>query len=81
MSDLKYEPVLHDHEAFLKKAMKRKGFKEAYDALEAEYSLMEEKLSAGKQTEHKPDSPFDGPGIKTQASMQGVLEAIRESRT
>lgn len=46
MSDLKYEPIPHDHEAFLEKAMKRKGFKEAYDALEAEYSLAREMLSA-----------------------------------
>lgn len=46
MSNLKYEPVPHDHEAFLKKAMKRKGFKEAYDALEEEYALLHEMLSA-----------------------------------
>ena len=27
-----------------------------------------------------PDSPFDVPGIKTQASMQDILDAISESR-
>jgi hypothetical protein len=29
--DLPYKPVAHDHEAFLKKAMKRKDFRESYD--------------------------------------------------
>ncbi len=32
-AELKYEPVSHDHEAFLAKALKRKGFKEKYDEL------------------------------------------------
>jgi hypothetical protein len=30
MADLKYQPVPHDHGAFLKKARKRKGFRKAY---------------------------------------------------
>jgi len=30
MAELKYQPVLHDHESFLKKALKRKKFREAY---------------------------------------------------
>ena len=46
MADLKYEPVLHDHEAFLKKARKREGFRKAYDDLEEEYLLVREMLSA-----------------------------------
>jgi len=37
MANLKYSPVRHDHEAFLAKARARKGFTEAYDALELEY--------------------------------------------
>ncbi|HJV64576.1 MAG TPA: helix-turn-helix transcriptional regulator [Geomonas sp.] len=45
MTDLAYQPVSHDHEAFLKKAMGRKGFKEAYENLE-EYRLIHELLSA-----------------------------------
>ncbi|MDP2157132.1 MAG: helix-turn-helix transcriptional regulator [Nitrospirota bacterium] len=46
MADLKYEPVTHDHEAFLKKASKRKGFVSAYEDLEEEYWLTREMLAA-----------------------------------
>ncbi len=46
MADLKYKPVSHDHEAFLKKASKRKGFKKAYDELEEEYRPTREMLAA-----------------------------------
>ncbi len=45
-SDEKYEPVRHDHDAFLRRALKRKGFREAYDALEVEYALVRELLAA-----------------------------------
>lgn len=41
-----YEPVAHDHEAFLKKALQRKGFADAYDELEDEYKLARELLTA-----------------------------------
>jgi DNA-binding XRE family transcriptional regulator len=46
MADIKYDPVPHDHEAFLIKARKRRGFREAYDDLEEEYLLVREMLSA-----------------------------------
>ena len=46
MADLKYQPVPHDQKAFLEKAIKRKGFKEAYEALENEYALIHELLAA-----------------------------------
>lgn len=46
MSDVKYNPVPHDHEAFLNRARKRQGFREAYDNLEKEYMLVREMLSA-----------------------------------
>lgn len=46
MADLKYQPVPHDQKTFLEKAMKRKGFKEAYEALENEYALIHELLAA-----------------------------------
>ena len=46
MSDVKYDPVPHDHEAFLNRARKRQGFREAYDDLEKEYILVREMLSA-----------------------------------
>ena len=40
MADLKYQPVSHDHKAFLEKAKKREGFKKAYEELEEEYALV-----------------------------------------
>ena len=46
MADLKYNPVKHDHKAFLDKASKRRGFRKAYDALEIEYALAHAMLSA-----------------------------------
>jgi hypothetical protein len=46
MADLKYKPVSHDHEAFLKKASKRKEFRKAYEDLEEEYRFTCEMLAA-----------------------------------
>ena len=46
MVELKYEPVSHDHKAFLKNAQKRKGFSKAYNNLEEEYTLVREMLLA-----------------------------------
>lgn len=46
MADLKYKPVSHDHEVFLKKASKRKEFGKAYEDLEEEYRLTREMLAA-----------------------------------
>ena len=47
MSELDYKPVSHDHEAFLKKALKRREFREAYEALAEEYALAREMLYHG----------------------------------
>jgi DNA-binding XRE family transcriptional regulator len=46
MSELDYKPVSHDHEAFLRKALKRQGFREAYEGLAEEYALAREMLAA-----------------------------------
>jgi DNA-binding XRE family transcriptional regulator len=46
MAEPKFQPVPHDQKAFLEKAMKRKGFKEAYQELEEEYVLVRELLAA-----------------------------------
>lgn len=46
MADLKFKPVRHDHEEFLEKASRRRGFGEAYEALEVEYALAHEMLAA-----------------------------------
>jgi DNA-binding XRE family transcriptional regulator len=44
--ELKYQPVSHDHEAFLNSAQKREGFQKAYKDLEEEYNLIREMLAA-----------------------------------
>ena len=46
MADLKYQPLTHDHQAFLKKAKNREGFKKAYEDLAEEYALAKEMLAA-----------------------------------
>ena len=46
MPDLRHDPEPHDHDVFIEKAMKRKGFGEAYDGLATEYALVRELLSA-----------------------------------
>lgn len=46
MADLKFTPAPHDHKAFLEKASGRRGFIEAYEALEVEYTLAHDMLAA-----------------------------------
>ena len=46
MASLKFSPVRHDHAAFLEKARARKGFSEAYAALELEYQVADRLLRA-----------------------------------
>lgn len=46
MGELKYKPVAHKHEEFLVKARFRRGFAEAYDALELEYEVASQMLRA-----------------------------------
>lgn len=46
MAEMKYNPVKHDHKAFLGRARSRKGFSDAYDALELEYQVAHQLLKA-----------------------------------
>ena len=46
MAELKYQPVAHDHEAFLARAKGRPGFEDAYESLALEYTLADEMLKA-----------------------------------
>ena len=46
MAEIKYQPVPHDHDAFLKKARKRRGFQVSYQALAVEYAVANEMLAA-----------------------------------
>jgi DNA-binding XRE family transcriptional regulator len=49
MTELTYRPVAHDHDEFLARAMKRKGFAEAYAERADEYKLVRELLAARAQ--------------------------------
>jgi DNA-binding XRE family transcriptional regulator len=46
MADLKFTSVHHDHKEFLERVSMRRGFSEAYEALEVEYTLAHEMLAA-----------------------------------
>lgn len=46
MAELKYKPVPHNHGQFVANASERKGFKEAYAALELEYTVIHQLLEA-----------------------------------
>ena len=46
MTEIKYQPVPHDHAAFLRKARKRRGFDAAYKALAVEYAVANAMLAA-----------------------------------
>jgi DNA-directed RNA polymerase specialized sigma subunit len=46
MDNVAYQPVSHDHEAFLKKALKRNEFRKSYEDLGEEYRLAREMLTA-----------------------------------
>ncbi len=50
MDDLKYQPVEHNHEEFLRKAMVNKEFKAGYEALGTKYALIRELLAARKRS-------------------------------
>lgn len=46
MPELKYTPVKHDHKSFLAKAGGKRGFRAACEALELEYSVVDQLLKA-----------------------------------
>ena len=46
MANAKYQPIRHNHKAFLRKAKKRSGFEAAYQALAVEYDLASKLLAA-----------------------------------
>lgn len=49
MTDLKFQPMRHDHKAFLEKASKRRGFNEAYEALKFKYGLTHKLATAERK--------------------------------
>jgi len=73
MANLKYQPVAHDHDAFIARASKRKGFTEAYEALEVEYQLANQLLKARSRAGLTQDAVADLMG--TTKSAISRLEA------
>ena|SRR6187402_579222 len=73
MAELKYKPVPHDHAAFLKRARARKGFAQAYDALELEYELARQMLKARTRAGLTQDAVAERMG--TTKSAVSRLEA------
>src|SRR5256714_5887910 len=74
MDSIKYKPVPHDHEKFLARASKRKGFKEAYAALSLEYQLIGEMLKARSRAGLTQDAVAERMG--TTKSAVSRLEAV-----
>jgi len=46
VAELMHQPVDHDHEEFLARARRRRGFQNAYDALETEHQVASELIAA-----------------------------------
>jgi hypothetical protein len=55
MAETKYQPIRHAHKAFLRKAKRRSGFQEAYQALAVEYEVAREMLAAGARAGLTPN--------------------------
>lgn len=74
MADFEYRPVGHDHDAFLKKALRRKGFSEAYAELDEEYALIRELLAARSRAGLTQEQVAESMG--TTKSAVSRLEAV-----
>ena len=74
MDNDKFKPVRHNHEKFLGRSAKRNGFTEAYNALGAEYMLIDEMLKARIRAGLTQDAVADRMG--TTKSAVSRLEAI-----
>jgi ribosome-binding protein aMBF1 (putative translation factor) len=75
MPESKYAPVKHDHTAFMKKASLKSGFKEAYDALALEYSVVDQLLRARTRAGLSQDVVAERMG--TTKSAVSRLESAR----
>lgn len=73
MAELKYTPVRHNHDQFLAEARERKGFNEAYEALELEYQLVNQLLKARARAGLTQDAVAERMG--TTKSAVSRLEA------
>lgn len=64
MDNEKFKPIRHNHKDFLGRVAKRKGFTEAYNALDAEYRLIDEMLKARVRAGLKQDAVADRMGTQ-----------------
>jgi DNA-binding XRE family transcriptional regulator len=69
MAELRYAPVLHDQKTLVAKARARKGFSEAYDALELGYQITGQMLQARSRAGLTQDAVAERMG----ATRSGVL--------
>jgi DNA-binding XRE family transcriptional regulator len=74
MADGEYRPVTHDHDDFLAKALRRKGFREAYDERAGEYCLVRELLAARAKAGLTQEQVAESMG--TTKSAVSRLEAL-----
>ena len=74
MADLKYEPVAHDHKAFLEKAKTREGFIDAYKDLELEYKVASQMLKARSRAGLTQDAVAERMGT-TKSAVSGLESA------
>ncbi len=74
MADREYRPVAHDHDEFLARAMKRKGFARAYAESADEYELVRELLAARAKAGLTQEQVAESMG--TTKSAVSRLEAV-----
>ena len=74
MTDREYRPVAHDHDEFLARAMKRKGFAAAYAERADEYELVRELLAARANAGLTQEQVAESMG--TTKSAVSRLEAV-----
>jgi DNA-binding XRE family transcriptional regulator len=78
MTDIKFKPVRHDHQAFVEKASKRKGFVEAYDALALEYQLANQMLQARSRAGLTQDAVAERMGT-TKSAVSRLESATKHA--
>ena len=74
MAESRYTPVLHDRKNFLAKARARRGFSEAYDALELGYQVAGQMLQARARAGLTQDAVAERMG--TTKSAVSRLESV-----
>ena len=67
MAELKYTPVLHDQKTFVAKGRVRKGFSEAYDALQLGYQIAGQMLQARSRAGLSQDAVAERMGTTKSA--------------